>query len=56
MTRSLSYLLASLRELPSTEQERLMLRVEKQGALSRQILILQEDYEMLETDITKMDS
>jgi hypothetical protein len=48
MTRSLSCLLASLRELPWTEREKLMLKVEKLGALSRQILILQEDYEKLD--------
>jgi len=43
MTRSLSCLPASLRGLPWTKQERLMLKVEKLGALRRQILILQED-------------
>jgi hypothetical protein len=48
MTRSLSCLLASLRESPSTEPEKLMLKVERLGALSRQILILQEDCEKLE--------
>jgi hypothetical protein len=44
MARSLSCLLASLRELPSTEREKPMLMVERLGALSHQILILQEDY------------
>jgi hypothetical protein len=48
MARSLSCLLASLRELPSTVREKLMLMVERLGALSHQILILQEDYEELD--------
>jgi hypothetical protein len=45
MTRSPSCLQASPQELPSTEREIQMLKVERLGALSRQILILQEDYE-----------
>jgi hypothetical protein len=48
MARSLSCLLASLRELPSTVREKLMLMVERLGALSHQILILQEGYEELD--------
>jgi hypothetical protein len=48
MTRSLSCLLASPRELPWIKRERLMLKAEKLGALRRQILILQEDCETLD--------
>jgi hypothetical protein len=48
MTRSLSCLLVSLRELPLTKQEKLMLKVGRPGVLSRQILILQEDYGRLD--------
>jgi len=48
MTHSPSCLRASLRELPSTELEKPMLKEERLGALSRRILILQEDYEMLD--------
>jgi hypothetical protein len=43
MTRSLSCPLASLQELPWTELEKLKLKVGRLGALSRRILILQED-------------
>ncbi len=48
MTRSPFCLLASLQELLSTERETLMLKVESLGALSRRILILQEDYDLLD--------